>query len=209
VGTIGQLAAFSFNGNKMITTSAGGMLLATDPALVARGRKLATQAREQAPHYEHLELGYNYRMSNLLAALGLAQLRHLDERVAARRRNFAWYRQRLREVPGLELMPAAAWGRHTRWLTTITVVPAEFGADPVRIRRALAADRIESRPIWKPMHLQPVFRGAATEGGDVAEDLFDRGLCLPSGSELTEPMIDRIVGALVGSRVPVRQAVAL
>jgi len=191
-GVFGRMGVFSFNGNKIITTSGGGMLVAADPELIARARKLATQAREPAPHYEHEEVGYNYRLSNLLAAVGRGQLRALPDRVAARRRNFARYQAQLGDLPGIEFMPEAPWGRHTRWLTTMTVRPEAFGVDREAIRLALAKERIESRPLWKPMHLQPVFSGCEAIGGTVAEDLFRRGLCLPSGSNLPPEDVDRV-----------------
>jgi pyridoxal phosphate-dependent aminotransferase EpsN len=195
-GTVGQSGIFSFNGNKIITTSGGGMLVSDDAALVARARKLATQAREPVAHYEHAELGYNYRLSNLLAAIGRGQLRVLEDRVAARRRNFDYYVEALGGLPGIEFMPEAPWGRHNRWLTTLTIDPAEFGADREQVRLGLEARNIEARPLWKPMHLQQVFRGCEAVGGAVSERLFERGLCLPSGSSLTEPDLERVVDAV-------------
>ncbi len=195
-GTFGKLGAFSFNGNKIITTSGGGMLVSDDEALMAHARKLATQAREPMPHYEHSEIGYNYRMSNILAAVGRGQLRVLHERVAARRHNFEFYRQALGNTPGITFMPEAPWGRHTRWITAITVDPAAFGACREEIRLALERQNIEARPVWKPMHLQPVFAGCEVVGGSVAAELFDRGLCLPSGSDLRDTDLNRIVSAI-------------
>jgi pyridoxal phosphate-dependent aminotransferase EpsN len=192
-GTFGRVGAFSFNGNKIITTSGGGMLVSDDEELVAYARKLATQAREPAPHYEHTEIGYNYRLSNVLAGIGRGQLRVLEERVQARRRNFELYLRLLGDLPGLEFMPEASWGRHTRWLTTLTVEPTEFGATREDVRRALEAENIESRPVWKPMHLQPLFAGYEVVGGAVSEALFARGLCLPSGSNLSEDDLLRVV----------------
>lgn len=191
-GAFGQFGIFSFNGNKIITTSGGGMLVTDDPDLATYARKLATQAREAAPHYEHREIGYNYRLSNILAGIGRGQLQVLEERIAARRRNFESYLSALGDLPGVEFMPEAPWGRHTRWLTTLTINPAEFGADREAVRIALEAQNIEARPVWKPMHLQPVFEGCECIGGEVAEDLFKRGLCLPSGSNLTEADLERI-----------------
>jgi pyridoxal phosphate-dependent aminotransferase EpsN len=192
-GTLGWAGVFSFNGNKVITTSGGGMLVSADAELVDHARKLSTQARDPAPHYEHSEIGYNYRLSNVLAAIGRAQLAALEERVAARRANFELYRQALGDLPGVEFMPEAPWGRHSRWLTCLTIDPAEFGADREAVRLALEAEDIEARPVWKPMHLQPVFAGRPCVGGAVAEDLFARGLCLPSGSSLTRSDLERIV----------------
>lgn len=195
-GTVGRMGIYSFNGNKIITTSGGGMLVANDPDLTARARKLATQAREPAAHYEHVEVGYNYRLSNLLAAVGRGQLRVLESRIDARRRNFDRYRERLGDLPGLTFMPEAPWGRHTRWLTTLTVDPDAFGADRERIRATLAERRIEARPLWKPMHLQPVYQGCEVIGGAVAESLFATGLCLPSGSSLAPVEVDRVAGVI-------------
>lgn len=195
-GTLGRAGVYSFNGNKIVTTSGGGMLVSEDPTLTTHARKLATQAREPATHYEHQEIGYNYRLSNLLAAVGRAQLRVLGERVAARRRNFAFYLEALSDLPGLAFMPEAPWGRSTHWLTAITLDPDECDVDPEMLRQALAAEEIEARPVWKPMHLQPVFRGYPVVGGDVADDLFSRGLCLPSGSSLTEADLDRVVSVI-------------
>ena len=196
-GAIGAIGIASFNGNKIITTSGGGAVVSRDRSLVARARKLATQAREPARHYEHAELGYNYRMSNVLAAIGRGQLEVLEERVAARRGNFAQYRDRLADLPGIEWMPDAGWGRHTRWLTALTIDPPRFGATRDQVLTALAADNIEARPLWKPMHVQPALRDAWAAGGAVAEDLFERGLCLPSGSSLSSAEMDRVVEVVV------------
>jgi len=195
-GTFGLAGIFSFNGNKIITTSGGGMLVSEDGRLVAHARKLATQAREPVPWYEHREVGYNYRMSNLLAAIGRAQLRTLEERVQARRRIYERYVAGLSDLPGLSFQPEAPWGRHTRWLTVMLVDRETFGRGPEEIRQALEGLGIETRPVWKPLHLQPVFHGAETVGGGVAEDLFARGLCLPSGSSLTPEEQDRVIEAI-------------
>jgi dTDP-4-amino-4,6-dideoxygalactose transaminase len=195
-GTFGRLGAFSFNGNKVITTSGGGMLVSNDASLIERARYLASQARNPAAHYEHSEIGYNYRLSNILAAIGSAQLQVLDERVAARRRTFADYERHLADLPGVEFMPEAPWGIHARWLTTLTIDPSEFGADREQVRLALESANIESRPVWKPMHLQAVFRGCERLGGAVSEDLFERGLCLPSGSSLERRDLDRVVSVI-------------
>ncbi len=185
---------FSFNGNKIITTSGGGMLGSFDAALIARARRLSQQSREPAAHYEHKELGYNYRMSNLLGAVGLGQLEALEARVAKKRRIFAWYREELAGVPGLSFMPEAATGKANRWLTVLLVDADAFGAGPEDIRLALEAENIESRPVWKPMHAQPVFAGCRMFGGRVSEDLFARGLCLPSGTAMTRDAVARVAG---------------
>lgn len=195
-GTFGYAGIYSFNGNKIITTSGGGMLVSHDPDLIAHAKKLATQARDPAPYYQHSEIGYNYRLSNVLAGIGRGQLRVLEERVLARRRNFAYYQERLGCLPGLDFMPEAGWGRHTRWLTCITIDPAYFGATSEEVRLALEAKNIESRPVWKPMHLQPIFANYGCVRGAVAEDLFTRGLCLPSGSNLGEDDLARVVDVI-------------
>lgn len=195
-GTFGMSGVFSFNGNKIITTSGGGMLVSNDASLIARARKLATQARDAAPHYEHSEVGFNYRLSNVSAGIGRGQLSALEDRVAARRRNFAFYEHALGSVPGIAFQPEARWGRHARWLSAITIDPEEFGADRETVRLALADANIEARPIWKPMHRQPLFAGCQAIGGSVAEDLFARGLCLPSGSNLSEADLSRVVGVI-------------
>jgi dTDP-4-amino-4,6-dideoxygalactose transaminase len=199
-GGQGELAVFSFNGNKVITTSGGGMLVSRNGDLVEHARKLSTQAREPAPHYEHVEVGFNYRLSNLLAAVGRAQLEVLPERLAARRRVNERYRELLAGVPGIAFMPEAAYGRSNCWLTCIVVDPDEAGTDRERIREALEAEDVEARPLWKPMHLQPLFRGAPVYGGDVSARLFERGLCLPSGSALDDANQRRIVEILLSTR---------
>ncbi|MBI4566663.1 MAG: DegT/DnrJ/EryC1/StrS family aminotransferase [Planctomycetes bacterium] len=197
-GTFGRIGIFSFNGNKIITTSGGGMLVSNDVALIREAKALATQARDPAPHYEHSRLGYNYRMSNVLAAVGRGQLLVLEERVRRRRWNFEFYRRTLEGVPGLRFMPEAPYGQSSRWLTIILIDPEEFGATAEDVRCALEDRDIESRPVWKPMHLQPVFRSARRVGGSVAEDLFRRGLCLPSGSQMTDCDLTRVVETILG-----------
>lgn len=187
---------FSFNGNKIITTSGGGMLASHDAALIARARKLSQQAREPAPHYEHAELGYNYRLSNILAAIGLGQLDVLEARVAQKRRVFRWYQELLSGQPGLSLMPEAATGRANRWLT-VAFLDEDFGAAPETVRQALEAENIEARPLWKPMHQQPVFAGCRMFGGAVSEGLFARGLCLPSGTAMTREDVERVAAILL------------
>jgi len=185
-------AVFSFNGNKIITTSGGGMLASDNKTMIDRARFLSQQARDPAPHYEHSELGYNYRMSNVLAAIGRGQLGVLDERIGRKRDIFTNYQQALGDLPGIEFMPEASYGKCTRWLTVILITPKEFGTDRETVRLALEAENIESRPVWKPMHLQPVFKKYRIRGGSISEDLFNRGLCLPSGTSLTENDLERI-----------------
>jgi pyridoxal phosphate-dependent aminotransferase EpsN len=195
-GTYGQSGIYSFNGNKIITTSGGGMLVSDDAGLAAHARKLATQARDPAPHYQHSEIGYNYRLSNVLAGIGRGQLQVLQQRVGARRRNFAHYKEALGDLPGLTFMPEAKWGQSSRWLTVITIDPELSGFDREDLRLALEASNIEARPVWKPMHLQPVFGEYECIGGAVAEELFGQGLCLPSGSNLTANDLERVVAVI-------------
>ena len=192
-GGFGRLGVFSFNGNKIITTSGGGMLVSHEKALVDRARFLATQARDPAPHYEHSCIGYNYRLSNVLAAIGRGQLKTLAQRVAMRRRIFERYVEGLGDLPGVEFMPETPYGRPNRWLTCLTISPEVCGADRESVRLALEAENIEGRPVWKPMHMQPVFAGAHVFGGAVSERLFRDGLCLPSGSSLSPDEQDRVI----------------
>lgn len=206
-GSFGKCGVYSFNGNKIITTSGGGMLVSDDPKLIEQARYLATQARDPAPHYQHSVIGHNYRLSNVLAAIGRGQLRVLRDRVSARRRVFAHYQAALQSVPGITFMPQAPYGQSNAWLTCITVNPREFGASRHDLLRAMDAANIEARPIWKPLHLQPVFAGCAYFGGMVAERLFEEGLCLPSGSAMTDADLARVVGVIhsthaVASRTP-------
>jgi dTDP-4-amino-4,6-dideoxygalactose transaminase len=199
-GSFGACAAFSFNGNKIITTSGGGMLVSHDAAIVARARHLSTQAKEPVPHYEHRDVGFNYRMSNLLAAVGRGQLRRLDEMVQKRRRINERYRDALADVAGIELMPEAPYGRSNCWLTCVQIDHAAFGVTAEHVRRQLEERDIESRPVWKPLHLQPVFRGCPVAGGRVAETLFNNGLCLPSGSSLSPADQRRVAAAVLDAR---------
>ena len=191
-------SAFSFNGNKIITTSGGGMLASHDARIVERARYLSTQARQPAPHYEHTETGFNYRMSNIAAAIGRGQLEVLDARVARRRAIFEAYRARLGRLPGISFMPEAPYGNSTRWLTVIRIDPVLFGRDREAVRLALEAENIESRPVWKPMHLQPAFAGARHAGGDLSARIFADGLCLPSGSAMTDRDVERAAAAIAG-----------
>jgi pyridoxal phosphate-dependent aminotransferase EpsN len=195
-GTRGRMGIYSFNGNKIITTSGGGMLVSAEAALIDKARFLATQARDPAPHYQHSELGFNYRLSNVLAAIGRGQLHVLAERVDARRTNCESYQRAFADLPGVEFMPEAPWGRSSRWLTCVLIDPKKFGVDREAVRMALAAENIEARPVWKPMHLQPVFAGCECFGGAVASDLFAWGLCLPSGSNLSVLDLERVVAAV-------------
>ncbi len=195
-GSFGRLGVFSFNGNKIITTSGGGMLVGNGVADHERARYLATQAREQVLHYEHQVVGYNYRMSNLLAALGRGQLSRLDIKVARRRAIFDRYAAHFSTVPGLSMHPEPPDCHSSRWLTCVLVDGDEFGASPSAIIEALDNQDIEARPVWKPMHVQPLYRDAPCMGGEVAVDLFTRGLCLPSGSSLADTDVDRIAAII-------------
>ncbi|WP_242393683.1 aminotransferase class I/II-fold pyridoxal phosphate-dependent enzyme [Anaeromyxobacter oryzisoli] len=203
-GTLGDVGAFSFNGNKIITTSGGGMLVASRPEWVERARHWSTQAREPGAAYHHLELGYNYRLSNVLAAIGRGQLEVLDERIAQRRAVERCYREAFAGVPGLSPMPEAPYGFHTHWLSCFLVDEDAAGASRDDVLRALAAREIEARPLWKPMHLQPLHAGCPRYGGEVAEELFERGLCLPSSSSLAPEdqaeVIDTVLRVLRAGR---------
>jgi dTDP-4-amino-4,6-dideoxygalactose transaminase len=196
-GTLGQYGFYSFNGNKIITTSGGGMLVSEDASIIAKAKFLATQARDPAPHYQHTHVGYNYRLSNVCAGIGRGQLQVLADRVRQRRHNFAYYQEHLSHLPGVEFMPEAEYGTCTRWLSCLTIDPAKFGCDRETIRTTLATKNIETRPVWKPMHLQPIFQECESIGGEVSADLFDRGLCLPSGSNLTDAELDRVIEAVI------------
>ena len=190
------MAAYSFNGNKIITTSGGGMLVSDDKSLIERARFLSQQAKDPAPHYEHTTYGYNYRLSNLAAAIGCGQLTSLAEKVARRRAIFTTYRRELSDIPGIEFMPEAAYGQCTHWLSVITIDSAIAPFSNESLRQILEAEAIESRPVWKPMHMQPLFANAEMVGGNVAERLFASGLCLPSGSALTEDQQARIISII-------------
>lgn len=193
-GSFGEIACFSFNGNKIITSSGGGMLVSNNTKWVDKARHLSTQAREPAPHYEHTEIGFNYRMSNLVAAVGRGQLEKLEELVDKRRSNFEYYQSKLGDLPGIEFMPEIEKGRSTRWLTSALIHPEKFGATREDIRLALEAENIESRPAWKPMHMQPVYSKCRMVGGKVCERIFEYGISLPSGTALTSKELDRVVG---------------
>lgn len=191
-----RLAVFSFNGNKIVTAAGGGALASDDPALIDRARHLAGQAREAWPHYEHETTGYAYGISSVLASVGLAQLPVLEARVQRRRAIFATYQQALGDLPGLDFIPEPAWGRANRWLTVLQLEARRFGADREQLRRVLEAAGLESRPAWKPLHLQPAFRDAPRAGGDLAAALFEGGLCLPSGSGMQAGDQQRVIEAV-------------
>ena len=198
-GSLAPLGVLSFNGNKVITTSGGGALVTRDPVVAARAKHLATQAREPAAHYEHVEVGYNYRLSNLLAAVGRAQLERLPEFVKKRQAIRAGYATALAGVPGVQLMPEADYGVSNCWLSVLTVDPRATGTTAENVRVALDEAGIESRPIWKPMHLQPVFADYPCLGGSVVQGLFSSGLCLPSGAGLGDAELARVGEALLAA----------
>lgn len=199
-GSFGKYGIYSFNGNKIISTSGGGMLVSNDKEGLEKARFLATQARDQAPHYQHSSLGYNYRLSNVLAAIGRAQLEVLDERVEARRAVYSRYIQELSHVPGVTFMPESGCCRSNRWLTALTLDEKAAGASVQEVLAALAEENIEARPVWKPLHKQPLFEQCLyyshREGEHVAERLFAQGICLPSGSQLTEEDQTRVIACV-------------
>ncbi len=216
-------AIFSFNGNKIITTSGGGMLASDDKTLIDKARFLSQQAKDPFPHYEHSEIGFNYRLSNISAAIGLEQLKVVDSRVKKKREIFDYYRKMLEDLPGVEFMPEAVYGQCSRWLTVLLITPRLFGTDRESVRLALEAENIESRPVWKPMHQQPVFDvgcsgglqgccngkraySARVVGGVVSEDLFERGLCLPSGTAMSLSDLERVVDIVRSQAVGVNAA---
>jgi pyridoxal phosphate-dependent aminotransferase EpsN len=192
-GTLGDVNVFSFNGNKIITTTSGGMLASPNREWVEKVRFWSQQARDPRVEYHHTELGYNYRMSNVLAGIGRGQLEVLEERVAQRRAVFERYREAFSGLPGLTPMPEASFGRHTRWLSCFLVDEARLGASRDELIGALAAENVEARPVWKPMHLQPLYEGCDRVGGDVAADLYRQGICLPSSSRLPAEEQDLVI----------------
>ncbi|QWU18215.1 aminotransferase class I/II-fold pyridoxal phosphate-dependent enzyme [Paenibacillus sophorae] len=199
-GTLGKFGIYSFNGNKIITTSGGGMIVSDDEEALTKARFLATQARDQAPHYQHSVMGYNYRLSNLLAGVGRAQLLVLDERVEARRAVFENYREAFEGLKGVEFMPELPDTRSNRWLTTLTIDEEETGVKISHLLKALADGNIEARPLWKPLHLQPIFENALfyphSETLCVSEQLFQSGICLPSGSSMTLEQQQRVINCV-------------
>ena len=192
-GSFGLAGIHSFNGNKIITTGGGGMLVTDDAEFAKQARFLATQARDAAPHYQHSTVGYNYRLSNIAASIGLGQLTRLPGKVSRRRGHFKAYAEAFKDLPGVVMQPEAPWGQSTRWLTCLTIDPKDAGVTREQVRLALEAENIEARPVWKPMHLQPVFAGAEMHGGKVSERLFEDGLCLPSGAGLSSVERDRVI----------------
>lgn len=200
-GTLGKFGIYSFNGNKIITTSGGGMLVSEDIEALKKARFLATQARDPARHYQHSEIGYNYRLSNVLAGIGRGQLRVLDERVKARRAVFERYLEAFSKIDGIEFMPEASFGKSTRWLTAMTIDPKICGKTAIEIMEELEKENIEARPVWKPLHMQPLFKDRTyyshSPDTSISEGLFEKGICLPSGSSLTVEEQDRVIACIL------------
>lgn len=198
-GALGDYGIYSFNGNKIITTSGGGMLVSKDKKTIERARFLATQAREPAKHYEHKEIGYNYRMSNIIAGIGVAQMQELEARVQKKREIFQNYKETLQELPGVSFMEDAPYGTSNKWLTVLRLNPREAPVTPAMVIEALEEENIESRPVWKPMHLQPVYKAAKYyphPEGSVSHKLFAEGVCLPSGTGMSEEAQGRVIDVI-------------
>ena len=195
-GSFGDFGILSFNGNKIITTSGGGAILSNNLNALKKARFLATQAKDNAPHYEHSEMGYNYRMSNIAAAIGVGQLKVLVERIAARRENHQFYSDLLKDIHGIQFLQEPVGYFSNRWLSCIVIDAEKVGVTPETLRLHLKKENIESRPLWKPMHLQPLFKSSSYVGANIAEKLFKTGLCLPSGSNLTLNEKERIASQL-------------
>jgi dTDP-4-amino-4,6-dideoxygalactose transaminase len=192
LGTFGDLGVFSFNGNKIITTSGGGALVSNNASWIQKAKFLATQARDVAPHYQHSEIGYNYRLSNICAGIGRGQLRVLDSHIKQRRANYEFYKNELGDMPGINFLEEREDSFSNRWLTTILIDPTQFGSTREDVRLFLERENIETRPLWKPMHLQPVFKTNTRYLNKNSENLFESGLCLPSSSSL-EPEGRRLI----------------
>ena len=195
-GTFGKVSGFSFNGNKIITTSGGGALVSADRDIVQKARYLATQAREKRPYYHHITIGYNYRLSNLLAAVGCGQMTVLKDRIAKRRAIFDRYVEQLGNIEGISFMPEPKGACSNKWLTVMNIDPKVFKKNPEDLRQAMETENIETRWAWKPMHMQPIFEPCECIGGSVCEDIFNKSLCLPSGSSLTEDQQTRVCEAI-------------
>ncbi len=191
-GTFGTFGVYSFNGNKILTTSGGGMLVSANKEFIDKARFYSTQARDDAPHYEHTDYGYNYRLSNILAAIGVAQMEVLQERITHRRQIFEWYNQELGSIAEITFMPELPNTKGNRWLTALTFECS----DPNRIRLALEEENIESRPLWKPMHLQPLFKDTLRFQNGTSQSLFEKGLCLPSGTQMNRNDVERVCSTL-------------
>jgi len=196
-GSFSEFGVLSFNGNKIITTSGGGALLSNNEEAIEKARFLASQAKDFAPHYQHSEIGYNYRLSNISAAIGVAQLSIIKDRVASRRENYEYYLKQLSHIEGFTFLSEPTTYFSNRWLTTLTVDPSIYNLDIINL--ALAKENIESRPLWKPMHIQPIFMDCDIFGGEVSENLFNKGICLPSGSNLTLEEKERVISVIISS----------
>lgn len=196
-GTLGDISALSFNGNKIITTSGGGALVTHDQKIKEKAIFYATQARDAAPHYQHSEIGYNFRMSNISAGIGRGQMEVLSKRVQQRRSNYQYYKKALSEIEGIQFVPEPEGTLSNRWLSTIVIKKGKTGITSNEIRESLLKENIETRPLWKPMHLQPLFKKFPYYGGTVAEDLFSTGLCLPSGSNLNNTDLNRVAKGII------------
>lgn len=192
-GTFGEYGIYSFNGNKIITTSGGGMLVSNNEERIQKSRFWATQSRDNARHYQHSEIGYNYRMSNVSAGIGRGQLKVLDQRVAKKKHIFEYYKTNLQHLKGINFMPVNDWDAPNYWLSCITV---KGEVTPIQIMEALEKENIEARPIWKPMHMQPVFAKYDYIGGTVAQNLFENGVCLPSDTKMTDEELNRVVNII-------------
>ncbi len=208
-GTFGKIGVFSFNGNKIITTSGGGMVISDDELLVKKVLKKATQSKENALHYEHQCVGYNYRLSNISAGIGRGQMEVLEDRIMKKRKIFDRYVEGLCDISALDFMPEIKGSFHTRWLTTLTINPKKSVVRPMDVVKQLGANNIEARPVWKPMHLQPMFKRCAyfEEAGDNSKYLFENGLCLPSDTNMSESDVDRVI-SLVRELLPARRFTA-
>ena len=194
-GTFGEFGVFSFNGNKIITTSGGGMLVSNDEEKIKKVRFWSTQSRDAARHYQHSELGFNYRMSNVVAGIGRGQLKVLDQRVAKKKYIFEYYKRELGQLEGVEFMPINEWNEPNYWLSVMTL---QDSVRPLDVMEALEKENIESRPVWKPMHMQPFFSEYDYVGGDVGEKLFENGVCLPSDTKMTDGDLERICRIIKG-----------
>jgi len=193
LGSFGEMSVLSFNGNKIITTSGGGALLSKNEEYISNSRFLATQARDPAPHYQHSKVGFNYRMSNICAGIGRGQLQVIEDRVKKRRENYEFYEQQLSQVEGIVFLPEPEGFYSNRWLTCIQIDSKKTGITPEDIRLELEASNIETRPLWKPMHLQPLYKDCKSWQNGISDQLFENGLCLPSGSNLTNADLERII----------------
>ncbi|WP_121665052.1 DegT/DnrJ/EryC1/StrS family aminotransferase [Metabacillus litoralis] len=212
-GTFGKFGIYSFNGNKIITTSSGGMLISDDCDALKKARFLATQARDDAPHYQHSQIGFNYRLSNILAGVGRAQLEVLEDRIESRRAIFERYLEELSTLPGFSFMPELEDTFSNRWLTALTINEEEAGVSVLDILTALSEEQIEARPVWKPLHLQPVFYGKKYyphhELESISDKLFQNGLCLPSGSNMTDEDFERIINCIKQTVIKSKQKVEI